>query len=356
MPAGSSIKTPGTPGRKIVLRHPVSGRPGAGDFEVIDTQVPDPGEGQILIRHSHLSLDPYVGSAIKGRHMSGAVSPGDVLPGETVGHVIASRHSGFPEGAVVLSRGGWRTHSLASAPAPDETGMSAALSTGARLLTMEEGVPTSAYLGVLGMPGLTAFAGVVDMLAPKPGETFLVSAASGAVGSAAGQIARNMGARVVGIAGSDEKCRYVVDLFGFDACVNRSVPEWTTHLRAACAPGVDAYFDTAGGDMLKAALGCLAMRARILLCGMMEQYNSADTLPGPNLGPVLARRARIEGLVVYDHWHKMDRWRPIAAKWLKTGRLAFKEDRVVGLENAPDAFAAMMAGRNFGKTIVQLEP
>lgn len=342
-------------GSKVVLKRPVPRRPEPDDFEIVEARIPDPEDGQVLIRHSHLSLDPYMGSAIKGRHMSGKVLPGDVLPGETIGHVIASRHPGFAEGDRVISRGGWQTHSLAGAPAACEAGMAAALSSGAHVLDVADGVPVSAYLGLLGMPGLTAYAGVVEMLAPRPGETFLVSAASGAVGSAAGQIARNMGARVVGIAGTPEKCAHVIDVFGFDACVNRNLPNWKADLRAACPAGVDAYFDTAGGDMLSAALGCLAMRARILLCGMMEQYNSDEVLAGPNLGPVLARRARIEGLVVYDHWHRMERWRALATDWLLTGRLAFKEHCVVGLEQAPTAFANLMAGRTFGKTIILIK-
>jgi NADPH-dependent curcumin reductase CurA len=342
--------------RKVVLRHIVAGRPEASDFALVESALQEPAEGEVLIAHECLSLDPYMGSAIKGRHMSGEIVPGDVMPGETVGRVIASRHPGYGEGQLVISRGGWQSHSLATAPEPSETGMTAALSPAARRLDAADGVPLSAYLGVLGMPGLTAYAGVVDMLAPKPGETFLVSAASGAVGSAAGQIARNMGARVVGIAGSDEKCAHVVGVFGFDACVNYRSLDWKAHLAEACPGGIDAYFDTVGGDMLKAAMGRLAMHARILLCGMMDQYNSAEILPGPSLAPVLARRAQINGLVVYDHWHKMARWRALAGRWLSEGRLAYKEHRVAGLDGAPLAFAEMMAGHNFGKTIVLLGP
>jgi NADPH-dependent curcumin reductase CurA len=213
----------------------------------------------------------------------------------------------------------------------------------------------SVYLGVLGMPGLTGFVGATELLAPKPGETFVVSAASGAVGSTAGQVARHMGARVVGIAGSPEKCAHVVEHFGFDACVNYKAPDWKAKLAEACPDSIDAYFDTVGGAILQTAMGQLAMNARIILCGMMEQYKSAEILPGPNLGAVLARRASIRGLVVYDHWEKMTRWRAIAMQWLARGEFAYKEYRVEGLAEAPQAFADMMAGRNFGKTIVAIE-
>jgi NADPH-dependent curcumin reductase CurA len=339
---------------KIVLKHAVEGAPEDADFELRSEPLPEPGDGEMLIRHTWLSLDPYMGSAIKGRHMSGAIPPGGTMPGETLGIVVKSRHPDYPEGATVLSRGGWQEYSIAPAPAPGEAGMVAALSHGARQLDVAPNISPSVYLGALGMPGLTGFAGVTELLAPKPGETFVVSAASGAVGSTAGQVARHMGARVVGIAGSPEKCAYVIERFGFDACVNYKSPDWKARLAEACPGGIDAYFDTAGGLMLQAAMGRLAMNARIILCGMMDQYKSAEILPGPNLGAVLARRASIRGLVVYDHWEKMPRWRALATQWMARGEFAYKEHRVDGLAAAPKAFADMMAGRNFGKTVVAI--
>lgn len=339
---------------RIVLKHGVDGRPNADDFALEILPIPEPGAGEILVRHDFLSLDPYMGSAIKGRHMSGAIAPGGLMPGETTGVVLASRDPTLPEGTRVISRGGWQAYSVAKAADARETGMAAALSHGVRRLDAAPGMPASAYLGALGMPGLTAYAGVVELLVPRPGETFVVSAASGAVGSAAGQIARQMGARVIGIAGSPERCAYVVDRFGFDACIDRHEDNWKAQLAAACPDGIDAYFDTVSGAILQGVLGRLAMHARIILCGMMDQYNSREVLPGPNLSAVLARRASIRGLVVYDHWDKMERWRGLAVGWLARGTFVYKEDRVDGLEAAPAAFAAMMAGRNFGKTIVAL--
>ena len=332
------------------------GRPEAADFAVTDGAVPEPGPGQVLVRHAFLSLDPYMASAIKGRHMSGAIAPGDVMLGETVGRVAASRHPGFAEGDLVISRGGWQLWSVADPADPTLRGMAAALSPGVTRLPMQDGVSPSLYLGVLGMPGLTAFAGVRDALAPKPGETFVVSAAAGAVGGTAGQVARAMGARVIGIAGSPEKCRHVVDVFGFDGCVDHRDADWKKTLAALCPDGVDAYFDTVGGEMLKGVMPRLAMGGRVMLCGMMDQYNSAEILPGPSLAPILQRRATVTGFVVYDHWETMPRWRSLGATWITQGRLRFTESVTAGLDGAPQAFADLMAGRNFGKAIVALDP
>ncbi len=310
----------------------------------------------MLVRHAFLSLDPYMASAIKGRHMSGAVAPGDVMPGETLGRVAASRHPDFAEGDVVISRGGWQLWSVAEPADPALRGMAAALSPGATKLSVPDGVSPSLFLGVLGMPGLTAFAGVRDVLAPKPGETFVVSAAAGAVGGTAGQVARAMGARSIGIAGSPEKCRLVIETFGFDGCVNYRDPDWKQTLAALCPDGVDAYFDTVGGEMLKGVMPRLAMGGRVMLCGMMEQYNSAEILPGPSLAPILQRRATVTGFVVYDHWETMPLWRRLGTTWIAQGRLRFTESVTAGLDGAPQAFADLMAGRNVGKCIVAFDP
>ena len=332
------------------------GRPEAADFAVTNSAVPEPGPGQVLVRHAFLSLDPYMASAIKGRHMSGAIAPGDVMPGETVGRVAASRHPGFAEGDLVISRGGWQLWSVADPADPSLRGMAAALSPGVTRLPDPAGVSPSLFLGVLGMPGLTAFAGVRDVLAPKPGETFVVSAAAGAVGGTAGQVARAMGARVIGIAGSADKCRHVVDSFGFDGCVDRHDPDWKQTLATLCPDGIHAYFDTVGGEMLKGVMPRLAMGGRVMLCGMMDQYNSAEILPGPSLAPILQRRATVTGFVVYDHWETMPLWRRLGAAWIAQGRLRFAESVTAGLDSAPQAFADLMAGRNVGKAIVALDP
>jgi NADPH-dependent curcumin reductase CurA len=342
--------------RQVLLRNAVTAVPVEADFEVVDAPMPQAGAGQVLIRTLLLSLDPYMGSAIKSRHMSAGVKPGDLMPGEALGVVTESRHPDFAEGDIVTSRAGWQAYSVADAPTPLLTGMAAALSPAATKLAPDGRVPLSAYLGVLGMPGLTAYGGTVDLLSPRPGETLVVSAATGPVGSTVGQIARNMGARVVGIAGSDEKCAYAVDRLGFAACVNYKNAAWPDALADACPDGVDCYFDNVGGGILQGVMGRLAMHARIVLCGAMEQYNSPTVLPGPNLGPIVGKRATIKGLVVYDFWDRMPHWRRIATDWIASGRLTFKEDRVVGLDAAPALFARLMSGRNFGKALVAVAP
>lgn len=339
--------------QRVVLKRRPEAHPAASDFAVETAPMPEPAEGEVVVETLFLSLDPYMGSAIKGRHMSGAVRVGDTMPGEGVGRIVRTRHPALREGDLVTARTGWQTHVLA--PGGGEPGKGEALAPVARKVApLPANLSLSLYLSVLGSPGLTAYAGTVDMLEPKPGHTLAVSAATGPVGGSVGQIARNMGARVVGIAGSEEKCRYAVEQLGFAACVNRRAPEWEKALAAACPDGIDRYFDTVGGTTLEAALGNLAMGARVVLCGMMEQYNSPVALKGPSLGPVIGRRATVAGLVVYDHYGKLPRWRAIATEWLRAGKLAVREDVVRGLDAAPAAFARLMAGDNFGKVLVAL--
>lgn len=339
---------------KIVLKRRPDAHPVAADFERIVGEMQHPKHGEVLIETLYLSLDPYMGSALKGRHMSGKIELGDTMPGETIGRVVASGHASFAVGDIVQNRSGWQRYAVATPPAPGLSGMALAVSNAAIKLTPDARVPLSAYLGAFGMPGLTAYAGTVHLLAPKPGQTFVVSAASGAVGSAAGQIARIMGARTVGIAGSDEKCKYVVEQFGFDACVNYKAADFGAALAAACPNGIDAFFDTVGGPILASVMQNLAMRGKIALCGNMAQYNSAEILPGPSLTPIVGRRAQINGLVVYDYWDQLPLYRQYAANWIADGKLKFKEDMVDGLAAAPEAFTRLMAGQNFGKAVVRV--
>lgn len=325
----------------ILLRQPAT-RPVAADFELRDAPMPTAGQGEMVLETLYLSLDPYMGTAIKGKHMSGGVGAGDVMPGEAIARVVTSQNPAFTAGEIVLARSGWRRFARAT--------------TAEKLPPLPNGVPLSAYLGVLGMPGLTAWAGTVRLAQLQPGNCFVVSAASGAVGSAAGQIAKNMGARVVGIAGGDAKCAYVRERFGFDACVDYKQEAWRDALAAACPDGIDAYFDNVGGSILEAVLPRLALGARIVLCGMMEQYVSATPLPGPGLGPIIGKRATMKGLVVYDHADALPTWRKVGAGWIGAGRLHFKEDRAHGLDAAPAALERLMAGGNFGKVVVEVAP
>jgi NADPH-dependent curcumin reductase CurA len=214
--------------------------------------------------------------------------------------------------------------------------------------------PISTALGVLGMPGMTAYVGLLDIGQPKPGETVVVSAASGAVGSAVGQIAKIKGARAVGIAGSRDKCDYVVRELGFDACVNYKKGDLLAALRDACPGGVDVYFENVGGDVLRAVMQLLNMNARIPLCGLISEYNAAEAVPGPNLRPLLFNRALVKGFIVSDHMARLPDFLKDCGGWVREGRLKYREDIVVGLENAPEAFIGLLQGKNFGKLLVRV--
>jgi NADPH-dependent curcumin reductase CurA len=214
--------------------------------------------------------------------------------------------------------------------------------------------PVSTALGVLGMPGMTAYVGLLDIGQPKAGETVVVSAASGAVGSAVGQIAKIKGARAVGIAGSPDKCDYVVRELGFDQCVNYKTGDLTAALKAACPGGIDVYFENVGGDVLRAVMTLLNQNARIPLCGLISEYNATEPTPGPNLRPLLFNRVLLKGFIVSDHLHRMGDFLKDCGGWHREGRLKHREDIVVGLEKAPEAFIGLLQGRNFGKLLVRV--
>jgi hypothetical protein len=268
--------------------------------------------------------------------------PGDPMHGETVSQVIESRHPGYVAGDYVLVKNGWQEYALSDGQ-------------GVRKLD-PQAAPLSTALGVLGIPGLTGYAGLVYLGEPRPGETVVVSAATGPVGSTVGQVARLVGARAVGIAGSDEKCRYAVEQLGFEACVNYRAGDLRALLKQACPGGIDVYFDNVGGDVLAAALGNLALHARVVLCGMIGAYSAESPPPGPFLGPVVAARATIRGLVVYDHLHRLPELERVVGGWIRHGRFKYREDVTEGLERAPEAFCRLMRGENFGKTLVRVAP
>ena len=316
--------------------------PVPGDFgqDVVDT--PAPGAGQFLSRTLWLSLDPFLRNVMKGHALYGvALRPGDPMHGETVSQVVESRHPGFSPGEYVVAGGGWQEY---------------ALSDGRGVRKVDPAVaPISTALGVLGMPGLTGYAGLVYLAEPRPGQTVLVSAATGAVGSTVGQLARLMGCRAVGIAGSDEKCRHAVDELGYEACISHRAGDLRATLKDACPDGVDVYFDNAGGAVLEAAIGNLARNARIVLCGMPAAYN-LDEPPahGPWLGPIVGARATIKGLVVYDHYHRMAEMQKTIGRWIRDGKFRYREDVADGLDSAPEAFCRLMRGGNFGKSLVRV--
>jgi NADPH-dependent curcumin reductase CurA len=328
---------------RITFARSPQGLPVPEDFGSDETAIPTPGPGQFLSRSVYLSLDPYYRNVMKNSQIyADRLAPGDVMVGETVAQVVESRHPDYREGEYVAVRNGWQQF---------------ALSAGQGVRKLDPAVaPVSTALGVLGMPGLTGWAGTVYLGEPRPGQTFVVSACTGPVGSTAGQVARHMGARVVGIAGSQEKCDYAVRELGFDACVNYKSGDLAAQLKAACPDGIDVYFDNVAGDTLVAVIRNLAMGARIILCGMIEAYSMDKPPPGPWLGPVVGARAIMKGLVVYDHLQRMPEMTKTIGGWIRKGEFRWREDISEGLASAPDAFCRLMRGGNFGKALVRVGP
>src|SRR5713226_6011176 len=331
--------------RQVLLRSRPKGEPTVSDFELVESPLPVPGEGEILCRTIYLSLDPYMrGRMNEGRSYTGGMNPalGSVMVGGTVSEVIESRNPAFPKGGFVLGFNGSQAY---------------AVSSGAGLRKLDpKAAPITTAVGILGMPGLTAYVGLLDIGRPKEGETVVVSAAAGAVGSIAGQIAKIKGCRVVGTAGSDEKCAYVVNDLGFDACINYKTADLKEALKAGCPNGIDVYFDNVGGPVLEAVLKRINVHARIPLIGLISQYCDAKPRPGPNLGSVLATRALIQGMIIFDHTDRMPDFLREMSQWLREGKIRYREDIIQGLENAPRAFIGLLQGENIGKRIVQVAP
>ena len=330
--------------RRVVLASTIRGVPRAENFRVVETDIPEPKDGEFLVRHVYLSLDPYQRSAIAGVHLSaeGALAEEEAPSAETVGQVIASRHPDFPEGTYVRHFGGWQEYSLSDGTQTFEVDPAQA--------------PLSAYLGILGMPGLTAYASVVKLAAVQPGQSVLASAASGPVGSMIGQIAIQLGARAYGIAGSDEKCAYVVDELNFADCINYKVDDYPESLARRIPDGIDIYHDNVGGQMLIDALGVLNSYGTVILCGLISQYNDAEKGKGFNLAPAIIKRAIMKGLVVYDYEDKRQEFFELVAPWVHHGKVKYKEDRVEGIENTGAHFERLMSGQNFGKALVVIGP
>ena len=326
--------------QQILLKTRPDAVPAPSDFELVEGDMPVPKAGEVLCKTEYLSLDPYMRGQINGRHISGAIHPGEMMRGETVSKVVQSGHADFKAGDFVKHFGGWQSYSVS-----DGTGMQ---KLDARIK------PRSLALGILGMPGLTAYAGLVHLAEPKAGDTVLVSAASGAVGSMVGQIAKLMGCRVIGIAGQQRKMDWLTDVAGFDGCFNYKDEDPAEAIKRLCPDGVNIYFDNVGGDILDAAVNQLALGARVILCGLMAQYNTDSPPPGPNPGTIIRARAIVKGLVVYDHFDKQAEFLDKATAWINSGDVKFVEDVTDGLGNAPDAFCRLMSGGNFGKTIVKL--
>ena len=327
--------------RQVLLKQRPTGAPTTADFDVADGPMPDPGAGEALVRGIYLSLDPYMRGRISGaRSYAKPVEVGAVMEGRVVGEVMRSRDPGFREGDFVLGGYGWQLYSAVP---------------GAGLLKLDPAeAPLSAALGVLGMPGLTAYVGLSEIGRPQRGETVVVSAASGAVGAVVGQLAGRAGARVVGIAGGADKCRYVEAEFGFDACIDHRAADLGAALDRACPNGIDVYWENVGGAVQQAVFPRLNDFGRMVMCGMVAEYNDLDPRPGPNLMSAVRKRIKIQGFIVSDQWQRFAEYRAMAAPLLKSGELKYREDVVNGLDRAPEAFIGLLQGRNFGKLVVRL--
>jgi NADPH-dependent curcumin reductase CurA len=336
---------PQTVSRQIRLAARPEGRPGPEHFRLEEQPVPPPAEGEVLLQTLYLSLDPYMrGRMSAARSYAKPVEIGAVMEGGTVCRVLESRHPGFAPGDVVLSHSGWQSHALAS---------------GEGLRKLDPTVaPVSTALGVLGMPGFTAWSGLLLLGQPKPGETVVVAAATGPVGSAVGQIARIKGARAVGIAGGPQKCAALREEFGFDAAIDHRAPDFAEQLRAACPDGIDVYFENVGGPVWDAVFPLLNEFARVPVCGLVSQYNGASTeapdrLPGL-MREVLSRSLTIRGFIQREFAaHRPDFLREMSG-WVAEGKVRYREDVVEGLERAPEAFVGLLEGRNFGKLLVRV--
>ena len=332
---------------RIVLAARPKGAPVLTDFREEAQPAPVPGDRQVLCRTLYLSLDPYMrGRMSDAPSYAPPVQIGEVMGGATVSRIEASHLSGFTAGDLVLGYGGWQEFSL---------------SDGAGLTRLDPQSPQpSQYLGVLGMPGFTGYMGLTDIGAPQPGETVVVAAASGAVGSVVGQVAKLLGCRVVGIAGGPDKCRFVTTELGFDACVDHRDAGLPAHLAAACPQGIDVYFENVGGAVFDAVLPLLNVRARVPVCGLISLYNENAPVPGPDktgllLAAILRRRLRFQGFIVSeDYAGREAEYVNVMSEWLAAGKVHYREDIVDGLANAPQAFIGLLTGGNFGKLIVRM--
>jgi NADPH-dependent curcumin reductase CurA len=327
--------------QQILLKSYPTGEPKESNFAVVETAIPEPGEGEILNRTIYLSLDPYMRGRMSDRaSYTTPAKLGEVMVGSTVSQVVKSNNPKFSAGDFVLGYGGWQDYAIAQ---------------GETLTKLDPNqVPISYALGITGMPGMTAYFALLDIGKPKAGETMVVSAGSGAVGAVVGQIAKIKGCRAVGIVGSDEKCDYVVNELGFDACINRKTQDLNSALKAACPNGIDIYVDHTAGPILEAVLQNINLGARIPLVGLISQYNAETPPPGPNLMPLLVKRALIKGFLVGDYQQRHAEFMNDMSQWLQAGKLKYKEDIIQGLENAPRAFIGLLQGENFGKLIVQV--
>ena len=332
--------------RRFVLASRPKGEPTLANFKLVESEIPAAGPGQMLLRSIYLSLDPYMrGRMNAGKSYARPVEIGEVMEGRAVGEVLVSDLSGFKAGDVVFAPIGWQEYAVSDG-------------TGARKIDPALS-PLSYALGVLGMPGLTAYTGLLNIGNPKAGETLVVAAASGAVGSVVGQIGRIKGCRVVGIAGGEKKCSYAKQELGFDDCLDHRQPQLAERLKAACPSGIDVYFENVGGPVFDAVLPLLNDFARIPVCGQIAHYNATELPPGPDRLPmfmlnILTKRLTFRGFIVGDFASQFPKFLSDMVPWIKEGKVKYREDITDGLENAPRELIGLLRGENFGKKIIRI--
>ena len=338
-----------TVNRRIVLNSRPVGAPTDANFRLDEAAVAVASKGQVVLRTLYLSLDPYMrGRMSDSASYAAPTALGEVMGGSTVSRVETSLHADYKVGDLVLGYGGWQDYAVAD---------------GTSLTKLDAKMAhPSLTLGVLGMPGFTAYMGLLDIGRPVAGETVVVAAASGAVGSVVGQIAKLKGCRAVGIAGGAAKCKFVVDVLGFDACIDHQSANFPVLLAAACPTGIDVYFENVGGAVFDAVLPLLNTNARVPLCGMIANYNDTALPLGPDrMGlltrTLLSKRIKRQGFIIFaDYGERIDEFTTAMGEWVKAGKIKFREDIVDGLENAPRAFIGLLEGKNFGKLIIRVGP
>ena len=329
--------------RQFIFASRPVGYPKESDFELVSSPIPTPAEGEVLIRTCYLSVDPYMrGRMRQAKSYAASLEIGDVVLGEILGQVIDSKHADFQQGDIVKAHLGWQEYGIAKGDGLRKIDPSLA--------------PITTSLGILGMPGLTAYFGLLEVGQLKDGEHVLVSGAAGAVGSTVGQIAKIKGCRVVGVAGSEEKIDYIVNELGFDDAFNyRNVTDYDAKLQEVCPEGIDVYFDNTGGPVTDAVFLNINLKGRMTICGQISQYNLAE----PDLGPrllwqLISKRARIEGLLVSDFIDQHEEALQEMAGWLQAGKLKYRETITKGFENTATAFISMLKGGNIGKQLVKV--
>jgi len=325
--------------QRVVLASRPVGPVSESNFRVEEAPTPKPAEGEVLVRNLWLSLDPYMrGRMSDAKSYVKGVDIGEVMVGQTVGEVVESRHAKLKVGDTVLTQLGWQLYGATKEATKIDTSRG----------------PASYYLGLLGMPGLTAYFGLKELGQPKAGDTVVVSAASGAVGSVVGQLAKLWGCRAVGIAGGQEKCAYVKEELGFDACLDYKGGALRDDLKAACPNGVDVYFDNVGGEILDLLLSRMNLFGRIVVCGTISDYNSTDPYKVRNWRAILVNRLRVQGMIVFDWKDRYGEALKALGGYFAEGKLNYRESVVQGLENAPRGLIDLLGGRNFGKQLVKL--